>query len=145
MSGADASGEVLLSKSELPRKIRSQQCDLLLRGQGYIYRQHGRKTHDVVAPEHALDFGQVGLVEVSAIAGRLQVYATDIDVQRVFLRSDDQVGAVGAQFAADLVANVGRDRDHRSRNADSEHDGYAGQEFAPLLPAGRTHRVGART
>src|SRR5580704_16684360 len=105
--------------------------------QGYIDRQHGRKTHDVIAPEHAFDLGQVGFVEVTAIAGRLQVYATDIDVQRVFLRSDNQVGAVGAQFTADLVVNVGRDRDHRSRNADSEHDGYSGQEFAPLLPAER--------
>src|SRR5215831_10373464 len=86
-------------------------------------------------PERAADLGQVGFVKVSPVAGRFQIYSADLQVQRIFLRRDDQVRAISAQFAADLVANVGSDRDHGGRNAHSQSDRDASQQLAPFLPA----------
>ena len=80
------------------------------------------------------DLGQVGFAEEGAVARRLQVHSADFDVERIFLRSDDQVGADGAQFAIDLVADVGGDGDHGRRHGHAQRDSGAGEQFAPLLP-----------
>src|ERR1700730_5568277 len=134
MGGADAGDEILFSKYNVAGEICSQQGQVLFVAQSYAHRQHGRKTYDIVTPEHALDLGKVCFVEVGAVAGRLQIDASNLDVQRVFLGSNDQVGAVGAQLATDLVADIGGDSDHRGGDAYAQHDGHPSKEFAPLLP-----------
>ncbi len=134
MRGANSGNEILLSKYNVPGEIRPQQGHIPCSAKRDAGGQHGSKTHDVVAPEHAFDFGQVGFVQVSAVAGRLQVDAANLDVQRVFLGSDDQVGAVGAQLAADLVADIGGHGDHGGGHSHAQHDGNSGQQLAALLP-----------
>ena len=100
-------------------------------------RQHGRKADNIVVPESAVNFRQVGFVQKRAIARRLQVNAADFHIERVFLRRDDQIRAVAAQFAVDLVADVGGDGDHSRRDRNAQRDGNARQQFAPRLPAER--------
>ena len=134
MGSANSGDKILRSKYYVAGKIRTQQGHILCSAKRDAGRQHGSKAHDIVAPEHAFDFGQVGFVQVSAVAGRLQIDAADLDVQRVFLRGDDQVGAVGAQLAADLVADIGGHGDHGRRHAHAQHDGHSGQQLAALLP-----------
>ena len=48
-----------------------------------------------------------------------------------------QVRAVGAQFAVDLVADIGGDGDHRGGNGHAESDGDTGEQLAPRLAAER--------
>ena len=88
-------------------------------------------------PERASNFRQVGFVEVSAVAWRLEIYAADLNVESIFLRSNQQIRAIGAQFAADLVADVGGDGDHGSGNAHAQGDRNAGQQLAAFLPPER--------
>ena len=88
-------------------------------------------------PESAFDFRQVGFVQESAIARRLQVDAANFHVQRIFLRSYQKVCADGAQLAINLVANIGGDRNHRRSHGHAQRDGRARQQFAPLLPPER--------
>ena len=88
-------------------------------------------------PECTPNLRQVSFVEVSAITRRLEVYAADLNIQRVFLRSNNQVRTVVAQFAADLVADISRNRDHCCRHAHTESDGNAGQNLATFLPPER--------
>ncbi|PYX79442.1 MAG: hypothetical protein DMG70_27865 [Acidobacteria bacterium] len=49
-------------------------------------------------PESTADFWQVGFVQKSAVARRLQVDAPDLNIQCVFLRRDYEVGTVAAQL-----------------------------------------------
>jgi len=99
--------------------------------------QHGREADDVVVPEGSANFRQVGFVEKCAVAGRLQIHAANFHVERIFLRRDDEVSAIAAEFAIDLVADIGGDRDHGSRDRYPQRDRYAGEKFAPGLSAER--------
>ncbi len=128
--------ELFFAKRNLLREVSAEQGEifrLTVALQRNVHRQHRRKSGDVVVPESALDFRQVGFVQESAIARRLQVDAANFHVQRIFLGSDQQVRADGAQFAINLVANIGGDRNHRRRHGHAKRDGRAGQQFAPLL------------
>src|ERR1700722_19453419 len=84
-------------------------------------------------PESALDFRQVGLVEESPVAWRLQTNAANFNIQRVFLGSYQQVRTNGAQLAINLVANISGHRNHRRCHRNAKRDGCSGQQFAPLL------------
>src|SRR5580692_1102633 len=84
-------------------------------------------------PERPLDLRQVGLVQESAVTGRFEVDAANLYIKRVFLRSDEYVRADRAQFAINLVANVGGDRNHRRGHGNAQGNRRASQEFAPLL------------
>src|SRR6202008_2554661 len=106
------------------RMCGATQCD--------VHRQHGREAQNVVSPKGALDLRKVGFAQEIAVAGWLQVYATNLDIDGVFLRSHQQVGAVAAQLAVDLVAYVGRDGDHRSGHGHAESNGDSGKQFAAL-------------
>ena len=118
MSDAYASNKIFFAEGEPLREIGSEQGKILrIRIHADTDRQHRSKTHNVVSPEHSFDFGQVGFVEVRAVARRLEINPADLNIERIFLRSHDQVRAVGAQFAADLVANVGSHGDHRGGHA----------------------------
>ncbi len=77
-----------------------------------IHGQHRREADNIVPPECSPDFGQVGFVEKVSVTRRLQIDTANLDIDRVFLRGDQQIGAVGAQLPADLVADVGRHRNH---------------------------------
>ena len=92
-----------------------------------VHRQHGRKASDVVMPEGTLDLRQVGFIEKGAIARRFQVDAANFHVQRVFLRSDEQVGADRAQLAINFVADVGGDSNHGRSHSHAQSDGCASQ------------------
>ena len=76
---------------------------------------------------------QVGFVEERPITRRLQIDPANFHVERIFLRSHNQVGANGAEFAIDLVADVGSHRNHGGGNGDAQRNGGSSQEFAPLL------------
>ncbi len=69
--------------------------------------------------------------------GGFRFYTADFHVERVFLRSDHQVGAVAAQFAVDLVADVGGHRDHGGGHRYTERDRDAREKFASRLTAKR--------
>src|SRR5580692_2549623 len=126
------------TSAQLFGKISSEQADGL-RGIGIsdadVHGQHRGKADDIISPEHPFNLRKIGFFEVSAVARWLEVYASDLNVERVFLGSHDQVRAVGPQFAADLVANVGGDCDHRRSDAHTQGDCNSHQQFAPLLPA----------
>ena len=80
---------------------------------------------------------QVGFVEVAAAAGRLEIDAADLDIDGVFLRSHEQVRAIAAQFAVDLVPDIGGHGNHRSRHRDAEGNGNPGEQLAPPLATER--------
>ena len=80
---------------------------------------------DSVPPEHALDFRQIRFVQVGAIARRLQVDPADLNIQSVFLRGNDEIGAIPPQLAVDLVADVGGDGNHRRSYPDAQGNGNA--------------------
>ena len=82
-------------------------------------------------------FGQVGFVEKRAVARRLQVDAAYFHIERVFLRSDDEIRAVAAQFAVDLVADVGGDGDHGGRDRYAQRDRNPREQLAARLAAKR--------
>jgi len=77
----------------------------------------------------------INLVEVGAVTGRFQVYARDYNVQRIFLRGHNQIGAVSAQLTADLVSDIGGYGNHGRGNANTKHDGDTGEKFPTLLAA----------
>src|SRR5579872_4953833 len=121
-------------------EIGSQKSEILRIGvvtHADAHGQHRRKTDDIVMPERTSDLRQVGFVQVCAIAGWLQVYTADLNVERVFLRSDDQVRAVVPQFTTDLVADICRNGDHGGCHAHTQSDGNACQNLAAFLPAKR--------
>src|SRR5258708_16908099 len=99
-----------------------------------IYRKNGSEGGYVVVPERSLDFWQVSFVKESAIGGRLEIDSANLKIERVFLWSDYEVGADAAQFAINLVADVGGDRNHSRRYRYAQGDGRARQQLAPLLP-----------
>src|SRR2546423_14516747 len=102
MRRAHAGIELLFAKDNSLRKISAEQSQILrlpAAPHGYIHRQHRSKSGDVVVPECALDPRQVGFVQKSSVAGRLQVDAPNFYVERIFLRSNQKVGADGAQLA----------------------------------------------
>ncbi len=128
--------EFFFSKGNFLREVSAEQGRIFrlpIPLQRNIHGQHRRKPGDVVVPERPLDPGQVRFVQKSAVARRLQVDAADFHVERVFLRSHNQVCANRAQFAIDLVANVGGNPNHRSSHSNAQGDGRAGQQFASLL------------
>src|SRR5262249_9139235 len=133
MSHAHARRKALFAKTELPGKIRPEQSEILVAVAANAHGQHGREADNIVAPEHAFDFRQIGFVQVGAVARRLKVYPADLNVKSIFLRGYDQVCAVGAQFTANLVANIGGDRDHGRGYSDAQRDRDAGKCFPPLL------------
>ncbi len=90
-----------------------------------------------MVPERPTNFRKVCFVEKRAVARRLQVDAANLHVQRVFLGSDEYVGANGAQLAVNLVTNVGGDRDHCRGHSHAQRDGHRSQQFPPLLAAKR--------
>ena len=139
MSDAHAGNKIFFAEGESLRKISSEQGKILRIAPIHADtdRQHRSETHNVVSPEHSFDFGQVGFVEVSAVARRLEINPADLNIESIFLRSHDQVRAVGAQFAADLVANVGSHGDHGGGHAHAQSDRYASQQLAPFLPPER--------
>ena len=135
-----AGGEVLFAEVERLIEVGADQRDIFraaavadLYGDG----QHGREADDVVVPEGAANFREVGFIEERAIARRLQVDATDFHVECVFLRSDDQIGAVAAQFAVDFVADVSRDGDHSGGDRYAQRDRDAREQLAARLVAKR--------
>src|SRR3954451_23867072 len=108
--------ELFRSKLKPLRKIRSEQGDLVslpLMLEGRIDRQHGREPGDVVVPEDTLDLRQVIFVKEGSVAGRLEIDSSDLDVERILLRSHHQIGANGSELTIDFVANVGGYGDHR--------------------------------
>ncbi len=120
MSNAYAGDKLFFAESELLREICSEQSEILrisVITHADAYWQHGREAHDIVMPERASDLGQVGFIEISAVARRLEINPADLNIEGIFLWSHDQVRAIGAQFATDLVANVGRNGDHRGGHA----------------------------
>ena len=122
-----------------------QKVDLLRAAVGALLdqRRDGHAAADRLVD--AFDFGQVRFAEKRAISRRLEIYPANFHVERIFLRSYDQVGANGAQFTVDLVADIGGDGDHRgghtsphpSRSADSEYSSYPGNSTI-ALPTGRS-------
>src|ERR1700692_4152382 len=102
-----SSCEVLFAEVERLIEVGADERDIFRAAAAadfYGDGQHGREADDVVVPEGAANFREVRLVEERAVAGRLQVDATDFHVECVFLRSDDQISAIAAQFAVDFVA-----------------------------------------
>src|SRR2546427_625724 len=97
------------------------------------YRKHRRKPYDIVPPKHAFDLWKISFVEESTVAWRLQINAADLQVERVFLRSNEEVSAIGAHLPVDLVSDVGRNGDHCRSHSYTQHDGYPGQQFTSLL------------
>ena len=136
MGSADAGNELIFAKRQGLCKIRAEQGNFAsgaVGRQGDTGGQHGRKSYDVVPPERAFDFGQVGFAEVVSIAGRPEIDAANLHIERVFLRRHQQVGTQAAQLAINLVANVGGDGNHGGRHSHAQHDGDCGQHLAPLL------------
>ena len=82
-------------------------------------------------------FGRSDFVEKRAVARRLQVDAADFHIECVFLRSNDQVGAIAAQFAVDFVADVGGYGDHGGGNGYAQRDRDPRQQLAARLAAKR--------
>ena len=71
--GATNSGrKLILAETKRLGKVSSEQ-----RNAGAVYRdvdrKHGRKPHNIVAPEHPFDSGQVGLIQIAAVARRLEI------------------------------------------------------------------------
>src|SRR5207253_2738054 len=89
-------------------------------------RQHGSEANNVIAPEHSLDLRQVRLVEVSPVTGWLEIHASNFHVQRIFLWSHYEVRAIAAEFATDLVADIGGHADHGCGYTYAKRDGGAG-------------------
>jgi hypothetical protein len=85
-------------------------------------------------PENSFDLGQVGFAQECAVGWGLEIDSADFDVKGIFLRSDYQIGADGAQFAVDLVADIGGNTDHGRGDGHAKCDGRAGENLAPLLP-----------
>ena len=90
-----------------------------------------------MVPEGAANFREIRFVEKRSVARRLQVDAADFHVECVFLRSDDQVCAVAAQFAIDLVADISGDGDHGGGDRYAERDRNAREQLAARLAAKR--------
>ena len=133
---AHACGERLSSVLKLLGEVSSQHGHILPLASmvhGRSDGQHGSESSDVVVPKNPFDLVQVGFVEECPITGRLQIHSANFHVERIFLRSHNQVGANGAEFAIDLVADVGSDRNHGGGNGDAQRNGGSRQEFAPLL------------
>ena len=138
MGRSHAGSELFLAQRNLLGEVSAEQGEVFrftFALERDIHRQHGRKASNVVVPESSLDLGQVRFVQKSAVARRLQVDASHLHIQRVFLRSHEQVRADGAQLAIDLVADVGSHRNHRGGHGNTQGDGRAGQQFTPLLAA----------
>ena len=136
----DSRGEVFFAEGQRLVEIGADESGFFrVRPTAELYRdgQHGREADDVVVPERSANFGQVGFVEEGAVAGRLQIHAADFHVERIFLRRDHEVRAIAAEFAVDLVADVGGDGDHGRRDRYAERDGYTGEKLAPGLSAKR--------
>jgi hypothetical protein len=135
-----ASGEVLLAEVERLIEVGAYQRDMFraaAAADSYRDGQHGREADNVVMPEGAANFREVSFVQERAIAWRLQVDAADLHVESVFLRSDDQVRAVAAQFAVDFVADVSRYGDHSGGDRYAQRDRDAGEQLAACLVAKR--------
>ena len=140
MSDADTGNKLFFAEHEPLREVSSKQSETLrisVITHADAYREHGSEADNIVMPEGASDLGQVGFVKVGAVARGLEIHAADLNIQSIFLRSHDQVRAIGAQFAADLVADVGSNGDHRGGHAYAQGDCDAGQQLAAFLPAER--------
>src|SRR5438270_8027 len=79
--------EVLFPELNLLGKIGSEQGGIRA-SKVHANRQHRSEPHDVIAPKHAFDLRQIGFVEISAVAGRLQIHAAEFHVESIFLRRD---------------------------------------------------------
>src|SRR3954464_6074640 len=108
--------------SEVGSKQRCVQALAVAHDSG-VYRQHGGESGDVVVPENTFDLGQVGFAEERTVSGRPEIHSADFDIERIFLGSDDEVGADRAELAVNLVTDVGSDRDHGCGNGHTERDG----------------------
>ncbi len=136
MGSAYTRSVLFLAEGDLVRKICAQKGRRFCIDRS-IHGQHRREADNIVPPECSPDLWQVGFVKKVAITRRLQIDAANLNVDRVFLRCNQQIRAVGAQLPADLVADVGRHCDHRSGNRDTQGDSDSSQQFAPLLPPER--------
>src|SRR5437588_12640390 len=100
MGRAYTSGELVGAEGNSLRKVSSQQRDFLwLMLDCNFDGKHGCKPGDVVVPENSFDLRQVRFAEKGAVSRRFQVDSANFQVERIFLRGDDQVGADGAQLA----------------------------------------------
>src|ERR1700674_382043 len=135
-----AGREVLFAEVERLIEVGADERDIFRAAAAadfYGDGQHGREADDVVVPEGAANFRKISFVEECAITRGLQVDAADFDVECVFLRSDDQIGAVAAQFAIDFVADVSRYGDHSGGDCYAERDRDACEKLAARLVAKR--------
>jgi hypothetical protein len=90
-----------------------------------------------MAPEHPLDVGQKRFFEVSS--GRRGPYflIADANVERCFCWVHNDICAITAQFAIDLVTDINSHGNHGSSDCDSEGHGHSGQQLSSLLPPER--------
>src|SRR5204863_3907636 len=58
---------------------------------------------------------------------------SDFHVQRIFLRGNYEVRTISAEFAVDLVADIGGYTNHGGGYTYAKCDSDAGQEFSPSL------------
>src|SRR6202034_3525502 len=137
MRTAHPGAELVCAKGERLGKISPQQRNLLtltLPFKRNVERKHRREARNVVVPEDSFDFGQISFVQKGAVGRRLEVDASNFNIERVFLGGNHKVGAQGAKFAIDLVADVGGHTNHRRRDGYAQRNGRTCQQLAPLLP-----------
>ena len=125
MRSLHTSREICLAEAEPLGKICSEQGQLTVTRVDSD-RQHGSEADNVIAPEHSFDLGEVYFIEVSAVAGGLEIHPSDFYIQRVFLGGHYKVRAIAPQFAVDLVADIGGDANHCRGYTYAKCDGGAG-------------------
>src|SRR3954468_22069278 len=136
----DAGGELVFAIAKLFIEVRADEFDVPSRGAGserHLRRQKRCKPADVIAPEDSLDLGEISLVEEGAFAGRLDVDAADVEVESIFLGNHGDVRAIAAKLLADLVPDIGGNRDGGSGDGDTEHDRQRRHQLAPALQSER--------
>ena len=132
--------ELLFAEGQLLGEISSEQGDvspLAAMLHATFTGSMGANPMMLLCQKVPLILGRSASLRKAPSVGGFRLTPPISTIQRVFLRSDDQVGADGAQFAIDLVADISRDRDHRRGHGYTQGDGGAGQQLAPLLPPKR--------
>src|SRR5262245_34589759 len=128
MRASNTSRKFVFAGVELLGKVGSKQSYVLSPGitlNRGIHRQHRRKSRDVVATENSLNFRQISFIQECAVGGRLDIHSANFNVKGIFLWGNDKVGADRPQLAADFVADIGGNRDHRRSDGYAESDGSA--------------------
>src|SRR5580698_33851 len=131
-----AGGELFFAKTQRLAEVGSEKRYIILITAVPDFHsdgQHGREADNVVMPESAADSRKISFVKECAIARRFEIDATDFHVKGVFLRSDDQISTVAAQFTIDFVADVGGYGDHCGSDRYAQRDRDARQNLATRL------------